>query len=406
MTTKISCSFCGKSQTDVKQLIAGPEAHGLKPYICNECIDVSHKIILDKELNKNKQSIENLLIPEEIKEHLDSFVVSQDNAKKVLAVAIYNHMKRINNKTEIEIQKSNVIMIGPSGTGKTMLIKTISKILNIPFAIADATSLTESGYAGDDVDSIIERLMASANNNLEKAQKGIIYIDEIDKKIKKSANNSTYRDVSGEGVQQGLLKILEGTVVRMSGKSSRSLDGLEFDTSNVLFIVGGAFSGLIDIIQSRVQQGSGIGFKAEIKDVDKSFEILNKVKANDLINFGLIPEFVGRFPVLVTLKELNETELVRIIQEPKNSILDQYKALFKMDNVDLSFSDSYLNSVAKTCVTQKIGARGLRSIIEDSLQNAQFVLPSLNKQGVTGIFVNKDGSLKYISENKARSEGS
>lgn len=404
MTVKISCSFCGKGQYDVKQLISGPDLHGFKPYICNECIDVSHKIIIDKEQSRNKDLNEITLTPVEIKEQLDTYVVSQDEAKKVLSIAIYNHLKRINNKSTVEIQKSNVVMIGPSGTGKTMLIKTISKILNIPFAIADATSLTESGYAGDDVDSIIERLMQNSNNNLEKAQKGIIYIDEIDKKIKKIANNSSQRDVSGEGVQQSLLKILEGTIVKLTGKSSRATEGIDFDTSNVLFIVGGAFSGLTDLIRGRLQEGSSIGFKAKLRGLDTVYDILSQVRPNDLIDFGLIPEFVGRFPVLVTLKELDETELVKVIQEPKNSILDQYKELFKMDNVDLSFSDSFINSVAKTCISQKIGARGLRAIIETSLQNAQFILPTLSKQGVTGVYVNKDGSLKYISETRLKND--
>jgi ATP-dependent Clp protease ATP-binding subunit ClpX len=396
----LHCSFCGKSQHEVKKLIAGPSV-----YVCNECVALCNDIIREEEnsLAEGEVLTGKLKTPRQIHEQLNDYVVGQDHAKKVLSVAVYNHYKRLNhhseNKNSVELNKSNILMIGPTGSGKTLLAQTLARILDVPFAMSDATTLTEAGYVGEDVENILQKLLQNCNYDVEKAKTGIIYIDEIDKISRKTDSPSLTRDVSGEGVQQALLKLIEGTVAAIppqGGRKHPQQEYLQVDTSNILFICGGAFAGLHKLVQSRIEEG-GIGFTAAVVDrsgADKRVsELIRKTEPEDLIKFGLIPEFIGRLPVFTSLEELTESALVEIMTEPKNALTKQYQQLFHMEGVELEFKKNALTAIAAQAITKKTGARGLRSILEKCLLDLMYQVPDM------------DGLQKVIIDQNAVKEG-
>lgn len=393
----LNCSFCGKNRDSVDKLIAGPNV-----YICNECVVLSYGIVSEEikttPVTENEHKIPT---PTEIKQHLDQFIVGHHEAKEMISVSAYNHYKRILSNTDLELEKSNILMIGPTGSGKTLFAKTLAKKLDVPFVIADATSLTEAGYVGEDVDSILERLLVAANYDLEAAQQGIVYIDEIDKKAKKTESSNNAKDVSGEGVQQALLRLIEGSVtkVKINGNKRYSEESVDFDTKDVLFIVGGAFVGIEDVIQRRLTKKSKIGFSAEIITEKNKHNLLKKLTPEDVVSYGIIPELMGRLPIMGVLDKLCEKQLRSILTDVKNNVLDQTKYLLHLDHIELEFGEDYLQTVAELAIKKNLGARALKSIVDQSMINLMYRAPDLHESGVVKILINKypvDASQKPV----------
>lgn len=383
--SNLECSFCGKKRNDVKKLIAGPSS-----YICNECISISHKIINEEYDDSDLFDEDNIPSPQEIKDYLNEYVISQDYAKDILSVCAYNHYKKIYHTADnSKIEKSNVLLLGSTGTGKTLLVKTLAKKLKVPFAIADATTLTEAGYVGEDVESVIERLLNVCDWNIPLAQNGIVFIDEIDKKARSSESNANTKDISGEGVQQALLRLIEGTTVKVSANGSKRMDDyIEFDTSNVLFIVGGAFVGIDEIVKKKLKQSS-MGFNRPIKSQKDNADWIEHVEHEDIIQYGLIPEFAGRLPNIVGLLDLDEQNMFNILKNSKGSVINQVQRLLELDQIELKFEDEYLKDVANIAAKKKVGARGLKSIVENSLHNIMFRAPELHNKDIESVIFKK-----------------